>query len=129
MNNITKSLALTFALTATASGNADAFNDYDLRSTRNIEGLRASIVAGSTPKAFQVNFKFLSNLGADLSAESFVIHQQRSKPSACPDFRSANVQIIDSTRTTRTFDLSMHPYILEALKRYNCVIVNNDQPY
>lgn len=123
MKNSLAPLALAFGLSVSPQ-NADAA-DYRVSSTSGIQGIRASVVAGSSVSALTVNFNFLQNLGTDMSRPHFVIHQQGSKPSACPDFRGTRVPVTQRTLTTQTLDLSRRPDVVEALQDYRCIIVDN----
>lgn len=116
-------LALIFALSA-SQGSADSA-PYKVSSTRGIDGIRASIINGSTISAVRVNFKFFQNIGTDMSEKYFVIHQQNRKPSACPDFRGTRVPVTNRTLTTQTFNLSGRPDVVRALQDYRCIIVDN----
>ena len=127
LNRLSKTLALTFAIAA-APATGSTIPRFDVRPTDGIENLRASIETGSTPSALKVNFKFFSNFGADLKAPQFVIHQQSSKPSHCPDFTGVRVPVVGRTDTSRTFNVSQRPDILQALNDYQCVIISNFDP-
>lgn len=124
MKNAFAPLALAFGLSVSAANDAQAAS-YRVNSTSGIDGIRASVVAGSTVSRLKVNFNFLQNIGTDLSEPAFVIHQQSSKPSACPDFRGTRVPVIERGMTTQTFDLSDRPDVVEALQDYQCIIVDN----
>jgi len=113
-------LALVFAFGTSAQA-----APYNVSSTAGIDGIRGAPVAGSTPSALKVNFNFLQNIGTDMSEPAFVIHQQRSKPSACPDFRGTRVPVTERTMTTQTFDLSLRSDVVQALQDYQCIIVDN----
>ena len=112
-------------LFAVGSASAAEAAPYNVSSTNGIDGIRGAPVEGSSPSALTVNFNFLQNIGTDMSEPHFVIHQQRSKPSACPDFRGSRVPVTNRTLTTQTFDLSQRPDVVQALQDYQCIIVDN----
>lgn len=113
-------LALVFAFGASAEA-----APYNVSSTAGIDGIRGTPIAGSTPSALKVNFNYLQNIGTDMSEPAFVVHQQRRKPSACPDFRGSRVPVTERTLTTQTYNLSGRPDVVQGLQDYQCIIVDN----
>lgn len=82
-------------------------------------------VIDSNPNHFTIDVKELENAGANEEAPTFALYISDEPPRRCADFSKLDLEYSKPEKYKRVFDLSDHKDILQALKKYQCVVVKN----
>lgn len=89
--------------------------------------IKASVV-DNTPKHFTIDVKKFANLSVNEEAPTFAVYVTNRLPDRCGDFRSLAIPYVKPNKYTRTFNLSRHPDVLDAIDKYGCVVMKNIPP-
>ncbi len=98
--------------------------DTSTISPKGFEPIRAKVI-NETPANFTINVKFMTNTFADTEAPIFAVYTSSTKPDQCADFRNLGLSYNKPSKYERQFDLSENVAVIDAVKKYNCVIIPN----
>ncbi len=91
------------------------------------EAIKAEIL-DKDPAHFTIDVEKMANMNANDNADTFAVYTASSVPDECGDFRELELPYEKPEEYKRTFDLSDHPEVLDALDSYGCVVMKNIPP-
>jgi hypothetical protein len=107
--------------------NKAAKHDIALVAPSEFQPIRADILNDS-PSHFTIDVENLANIGADEEAPVFAVYTQSNLPDKCGDFRDLELSYSKPSKYKRSFDLSAHKDVLDAINAYGCIVMRNIPP-
>lgn len=104
-----------------------ARHDIALVAPSDFQPIRADILNDS-PSHFTIDVENLANIGVDEEAPVFAVYTQSSLPAQCGDFRELELNYSKPSKYKRSFDLSGHKDVLDAINAYGCIVMRNIPP-
>jgi hypothetical protein len=83
-------------------------------------------VIDDNPSHFTIDVEEFENADADEEAPTFALYTSEEPPKTCGDFSDLDLKYEKPEEHKRMFDLTDHKDVLDALKKYQCVVVKNN---